>query len=427
MFRFIKPRAASVWAAGVRTKPAPHIFATSPLSMRLNAQRYAGTISNTQRVRFRKAPIKARNVAITVIVAVVCFEVYTRLVLGPLDKAAEEASKHIPEDDFQEAEQPLFIPFPGTTKQLPIVPYKGTDPEYQEFIKISKDTKLLDKIRVDLAEFMRDSVTRAPVVVQLAGKNFKTRRVWLDIDFPQVPPPSFERSGIEISDDAISWVTQPVDATIVYKIRNVLWPTALFQSSWIFVKVLAAEEFRIMARVFGVELETSPAQQTLDQMLARSQKVMKELNGQQKVPGDVQRPFTAKDGPPQQPLGDKSKEVTAAPGKPNVREDILPALVNSFKDIHTSFVAKPIMAAKIKYVEMSKKLRPTTNIHPRGSITVSGFVELESDKAFLVFDVIAAWDPKKKDYDVNSMQLKLRRMQRKRQRPVTGLSRGSMA
>ncbi|EDN95958.1 hypothetical protein SS1G_12164 [Sclerotinia sclerotiorum 1980 UF-70] len=395
--------------------------------MRLNAQRYAGTISNTHKVRFRKAPVRARNIAINVIVAVVCFEVYTRLVLGPLDKAAEEASKDIPDDEFQEAEQPLFIPFPGTTKELPIIPYKGTDPEYQEFIKISKDPKLLNKIRVDLTEFLRDSVPNTPLIVQIAGKQFKTRRFWLDIDFPQLPPPSFERSGIEISDDAISWVTQPVDATIVYKIRNVLWPTALFQSSWMFLKVLAAEEFRSMARVFGVEFEKGPSEQTLDQMLARSQKMMKELNGQQKVPGDVQRPFTAKDGPPQQPLGDKSKEVAAAPGKPNVREDILPALVNSFKDIHTSFVAKPIMAAKIKYVQISKRLRPTTNIHPRGSITVSGLIELESDQAFLVFDVIAAWDPKKKQYDVNSMQIKLRRMQRKRQRPVTGLPRGSMA
>ncbi|CAD6442268.1 b095dfc3-dc23-4455-9440-4997bb414aa9 [Sclerotinia trifoliorum] len=427
MFRFLRPRAASVWAASVRTRPAPPIFPTTPLSMRLNAQRYAGTVSNTQNVRFRKAPIKARNIAINVIIVVVCFEAYTRLVLDPFDKAAEEASKDIPDDEFQEAEQPLFIPFPGTTKELPIIPYKGTDPEYQEFVKLSKDPKLLNKIRVDLAEFLRDSVPNTPVIVQLAGKHFKTRRFWLDIDFPQLPPPSFERSGIEISDDAISWVTQPVDATIVYKIRNVLWPTALFQSSWMFLKVLAAEEFRSMARVFGVEFETSPAEQTLNQMLARSQKMIKELNGQQKVPGDIQRPFTAKDGPPQQPLGDKSKEVAAASGKSNVREDILPAFVNSFKDIHTSFVAKPIMAAKIKYVQISKTLRPTTNIHPRGSITVSGLVELESDQAFLVFDVIAAWDPKKKDYDVKSMQIKLRRMQRKRQRPVTGLPRGSMA
>lgn len=160
MFRFIKPRAATI-----RARLQPNVFSISPLPMRLNAQRYAGLGPNIQTVRLRKAPVKAkyvcsdrvcrnahllmvsRNVAITFIVAYVCFEVYSRLVLSPLDKAAEEASKHIPDEEFQEVEAPLFIPFPGTTKQLPAIPYKGTDPEFQEFIRLSKDAKLLDKLR----------------------------------------------------------------------------------------------------------------------------------------------------------------------------------------------------------------------------------------------------------------------------------------
>ncbi|KAB8304170.1 hypothetical protein EYC80_003589 [Monilinia laxa] len=418
MFRFIKPRAATI-----RTRLQPGASSLSPLPMRLNAQRYAGLGPNIQTVRFRKAPIKAKNVAITFIVTYVCFEIYSRLVLSPLDKAAEEASKHIPDEEFQEVEPPLFIPFPGTTKQLPVIPYKGTDPEFQEFIRLSKDAKLLDKLRADLAEFMRNFASKTTVLRAIAGKSMKTRRVWLDIDFPSTPPPSFERSGIEISDDAISWVTQPVDASTVYKIRNVLWPVALFHSSWSFVKVLAAEEFKNVAGIFGVQVPTSPAQQSMEQLL-RSQKLVKEMNGQQKVPGGIQGPLTTKDGPPQQPLGDKSKEMgdAASPGKPNLKEDILPALANSVKDIHSSF-AKPIMAAKVKYVEMTKKLRPKQNLHPRGSIKVSGFVEIEAERAFLVFDVIAAWDPKKQDYDAESMSLVLRRVQKKRQHPINRIPR----
>ncbi|KAA8574749.1 hypothetical protein EYC84_003999 [Monilinia fructicola] len=333
---------------------------------------------NIQTVRLRKAPVKAKNVAITFIVAYVCFEVYSRLVLSPLDKAAEEASKHIPDEEFQEEPTQNFKSSSGSAKM----------------------PKLLDKLRADLAEFMRNFASKTTVLRAIAGRSMKTRRVWLDIDFPSTPPPSFERSGLEISDDAISWVTQPVDASTVYKIRNVLWPVALFHSSWSFVKVLAAEEFKSIAGIFGVQVPTSPAQQSMEQLL-RSQKMIKEMNGQQKVPGGIQGPLTAKDGPPQQPLGDKSKELggdAASPGKSNLKEDILPALANSVKDIHSSF-AKPIMAAKIKYVEMTKKLRPKQNLHPRGSIKVSGFVEIEAERAFLVFDVIAAWDPKKQDYD----------------------------
>jgi len=47
-------------------------------------------------------------------------------------------------------------------------------------------------------------------------------------------------------------------------------------------------------------------------------------------------------------------------------------------------------------------------------------VELDSPKAWLVFDVKAAWDPKTRSYDARSMHLKLRRMQLKKQGPVGG-------
>ncbi|KAF7917992.1 uncharacterized protein EAE98_010020 [Botrytis deweyae] len=424
MFRLIKPRLTSTWTTNVRARSGPGRFAVNPLSMRSNAPRYAGTASNPHVVRFRKSPIRMRNVAISFMVVYVCFEVYTRLVLGPLDKAAEEASKHIPEEEWQEAEPPLFIPFPGTAKQLPTIPYKGTDPEFQEFIKISQDTKLMNKIRADLADMMRDLACNSLIAV-LIGKNLKSRRIWLDIDFPSIPPPSFERSGIEISDDAISWVTQPVDHRLVYKIRNVLWPTVVFQSSWSFIKVLAAEELRNIAGILGLGVQTSPDEQSVEQILTL-QRTMKGLKGQQKVPGGVQGPLDAKDEPSQQHLDDKSKEIRdiTGPGKSTVKEEIFPALVNNIRDIHAGF-AKPFMAFKYKYVEASR-LWPTQNLHPRGSIKVSGFVELESDRAFVVFDVIAAWDPKKKEFDAASMQVKMRRVQRKKQRPI-GLPRGPVS
>ena len=67
-------------------------------------------------------------------------EVWTRVVFGPLDKALEEEVKDLPEEE--EEEVGIFIPFPGTTKQLQPQPYRGTDPEWQAFIKFSKDKSL---------------------------------------------------------------------------------------------------------------------------------------------------------------------------------------------------------------------------------------------------------------------------------------------
>lgn len=76
-----------------------------------------------------------------------CWEAYNRIVIEPLDRAAYETLQSMPEEEDEEDEKPFFIPFPGTTKQLKPVPYKGSDPEWQEFIKFSKDQNLAKQVR----------------------------------------------------------------------------------------------------------------------------------------------------------------------------------------------------------------------------------------------------------------------------------------
>lgn len=66
----------------------------------------------------------------------VCWSVYlTRVVVPPI-------AKHIEEDGT-----PIFFPFPFTSKVVESRPYKGTDPEWQEYIRIARDRDLLLKIR----------------------------------------------------------------------------------------------------------------------------------------------------------------------------------------------------------------------------------------------------------------------------------------
>lgn len=83
------------------------------------------------------------------IVVYACFQVYWKVIVDPLEKAADEVLEELPDDELDEADldKPFFIPFPGTTKQLKPVPYKGSDPEWQEFIKFSKNQKLAQKVR----------------------------------------------------------------------------------------------------------------------------------------------------------------------------------------------------------------------------------------------------------------------------------------
>jgi hypothetical protein len=93
------------------------------------------------------ANLYSRTVATTVITVYVCWQIYSRVVIEPFDRALTEATKDIPEEDEEEIHKPMFIPFPGTTKELKPKPYRGSDPEWQEFIKFSKDQKLAQKVR----------------------------------------------------------------------------------------------------------------------------------------------------------------------------------------------------------------------------------------------------------------------------------------
>lgn len=65
-----------------------------------------------------------------------------------------------------------------------------------------------------------------------------------------------------------------------------------------------------------------------------------------------------------------------------------------------------------------EKWRPVRAQPPRGCVQVSGLVEVETSKAFMVFDVSGWWDPKAHGYHYRSMVVYLKRFQRRAQAPI---------
>jgi hypothetical protein len=88
-----------------------------------------------------------RMLALYFVTFYVCIDVYNHLVLDPLERAAMEALQDLPAEAEEEAEEPIFIPFPGTVKELKRKPYRGSDPEWQEFVRFSKDKNAQTKVR----------------------------------------------------------------------------------------------------------------------------------------------------------------------------------------------------------------------------------------------------------------------------------------
>ncbi|KAK6582143.1 hypothetical protein PZA11_005840 [Diplocarpon coronariae] len=406
MLRMMRaPRALLPLDGGLRRQ---NFVSLSRLPLKLEAKHQAGQSSNIKRVRFKKQWMRPKQIVIYMLAAYVSLSIYTEVVLSPLDRAAADALQNLPSEEFEEAHKPLFIPFPGTTKQLKPVPYRGSDPEWQEFVKFSKDKKLAQKVRDELAAIVQSAASKHPVLTVRCGKRMVLRRYWLDVDFPQFAPAGFERKGIEIGDDYIEWRTQPVESQVALRIKQCLWPSALAQSSWSFIKVMVVDDMKHLARMLGFRSGTPPA--PLDQVLTRRQQLLKGSQAPQLATEDNTRAQTTAVATPPKGLTAGSSEKPALMGKGPEELEVGSAAMA----LHAHLV-KPMMAFRTKF---SQTWRPAPDFPPRGSILVSGMVELDAPKAWLVFDVRASWDPKTRAYDPRSMIVRLRRMQPKKQGPT---------
>jgi hypothetical protein len=328
----------------------------------------------------------------------------------------------------------LFIPFPGTIKQVPARPYRGSDPEWQEFMKIARNKELLKKVKEDLANTVKSVCDRSPGIVPRFGNTTRITRYWLDVDFPPIPPPEFERSGyvpsdgrvthvltyhsIEIAGDYIAWTTMPVDASTVTRIRQALWPSAVAQSVWTFSKSL----FKGDTNSFAGQLGTQPKSGvSMNEMLEH----IKQTYGFGKPDATGKGPHSHRSSANRtvdergrtdsaEDLGKTSIGDAEVSGKSPSRSHHVDPTVSQTPNAH---ILNAVVIARNKLQQVWKKV---PNYPPRGSILVSGLVELDSPKAYIVVDVMAAWDPKTRAFHKESMKLVLRRLQAKKQGPLGG-------
>jgi hypothetical protein len=78
-------------------------------------------------------------------------------------------------------------------------------------------------------------------------------------------------------------------------------------------------------------------------------------------------------------------------------------------------VVSPLEAFMKMYSQVWKPIKFDP---PRGCVAVSGLVELETSKAWIVIDVFAWYNPKTRAFDENTLWLPVRRMQYKKQSPL---------
>ncbi|KAH6657332.1 hypothetical protein BKA67DRAFT_186298 [Truncatella angustata] len=408
-----------------------------------------------QRVKVRRKWFRPWAFAGAFVVYYTCYQLYTTSVFGVLGKwLDQEFAKMSPkerrklEKELAEEDTALYIPLPGTTKLVESPPYKGTDPEWKQFAKLSRDPQKIQSIKASLAEYCKKAIEKHPQISHDFGPEWKITRAWLDVAYPQRPPPAFERQALCWDEDSLSVVSQPVDSDTVFKLERTLMPTAMTLSMWSFSVALAKHNFYNVAKQFGYEPraeQVATVQQTLDRIRQHMEKPPSS-----RTPGSVSDPTSldakpdTKDekamGPTKRQTADGSTD--SAPSPPPSSGEMsdsttggrFPGPISPFsksqesadgkqpsaKDVHgvrevSGHTAGAWQALRQKWQQVWKPKKP---FPPRGSVKFSGLVEVASPKASLVVDVLAWYDPKTNSVDGKTLRLALRAIKPRQMSPA---------
>jgi hypothetical protein len=118
-----------------------------------------------------------------------------RNIFGPPRHPSQQSSSEPTKGQREAARRPLFVPLPFTIEEVPAQPFKPTDPEFQEYIRISKDSELQSKLKEQICEIVRATVDVHRSLNRDIGKGVVVRKTWLDVGCPDRPFPTFEWKG----------------------------------------------------------------------------------------------------------------------------------------------------------------------------------------------------------------------------------------
>ncbi|KAB5549598.1 hypothetical protein GE09DRAFT_1223418 [Coniochaeta sp. 2T2.1] len=383
----------------------------------------------------RPARFNLRNFLLGGAVFYGCYTAWTTVVLSPVARWVEDEEEKLTTEERKALDEAsdatAFIALPFTTHAVQPPPYSGRDPEWREFVKLSKNKALLQRIRDDLAFTVRKTVEASVPVTMKTGKPLKVRKYWLDIDYPYRPPVEYHRSGILLTDDGMEWATQPVESSVVNAVNRVLWPTPLFHSTWAFAGTMLKQNAQDFLKAIGYDSNGTPTtpqgappapgsssplpsnhhpdiQRALQRIQQQATKRPAEVKDPRAMSAQKQgdNPYGAPSSSPQSPPA----PTGTTPDKSKSDQDLFPGQAAA-----RSLSAEPW---KVFTQQLRQKWKRVPEQPPRGCVLVSGLVELEAPKGFTVVDVVAYWDPKTRQFDTKSMMVRLRRFQMKQQAPI---------
>ncbi|SMR52305.1 unnamed protein product [Zymoseptoria tritici ST99CH_3D1] len=385
-----------------RTTPSIHIARVPQRRTIFLKSRHQTQPIQLQAVRFRKPSFFAfsRQVRVLLWLGVpglwmLMFSQYFSVEIVDDSKADSKkpASSILSEgDDEEEEEESFFIPM---TWAVPVARefYKGSDPEWQEFVRIAKDKPRHQKIQTDLAQMVHAGSMKHPRVAAMLGKDSKIGKYWLDISFPDGPPQEFERKGLEIGDDGIYWSAERISPEDQHRLKRALVPTAAASSLYASVSVFTGIQYRRLKQWLGWEgvnpMSPEERYKHAIEMFQRQQ------NGRDGNGGSAQKmPQPGPDAAASTSATSPDANTTPEPS-PSISKTLpwLPLPSVHFSSDPSSSSDIPIALSAFA-TTLKKQWNPKKQEPPRGTFVVQGLVEVRGAKGGMLFDVKSCYDPK---------------------------------
>ncbi|KAF1992614.1 hypothetical protein K402DRAFT_399701 [Aulographum hederae CBS 113979] len=281
-------------------------------------------------------------------------------------------------------------------KPLPRTLYRGSDPEWQEFKKFYADSKRIKAAQLKLVAIIRGHVGRAKSSAAALGKIDSSKgRFWLELSVPDGPPQEYEISGIAITDTYIAWADKTMSQVNYQKQQDLLWPSATFWSFYATSKFIFKQSMQRLKQGLGIEPSTQDRHQQILNHSKNTRDIVDALRNKQSPfrPGSGDSSTGETPGQPTSTITPPSNIPKGAPGQrgsfPQITEMQAPGSRNP-------------QAYAIFFSSLVKNQKKFSRDPPRGTIVVSGLIEILGSKARITLDVTAAYDPKRNEYVVIS-------------------------
>ncbi|KEY68455.1 hypothetical protein S7711_01229 [Stachybotrys chartarum IBT 7711] len=330
----------------------------------------------------------------SVVAIYLCANIFLAIVIDPLFDWLDE---ELPEDEAELKDaQPeyefvgYFLPFPWKIKEVKEPPYKGSDPEWEQFVAINRDKKLQKAIRSELANTIKTSVERSPISKHLGGPQTELKKGKSPIlQIPQAILLRLTIIAISLSirfDEGISWTSVPVDTMVARQLKDAVYPKAAVLGAWAFLTSIASSTAQQVTDAFKTKGAEAP--DVTWQSVAINK--MKE-RGDLPAPGAEVKTQVP---PPMMKLPNPREQT------PNSH-----AVSNPFTGDRLEISDRMDGALRAAVSTFAKNWKNQA-VPARGCFQLDGFVEIQGKKAIMKIHTTAWYDPQIRKFVTIDVQVR---------------------